>query len=90
MNEQAFTNALRAMRGDRRDYPEYKEPDPVKVAIDELDSFVLTLQATGFMPQDEQTEPKSAWLKRTPTELQARIEMRVQELRELITTGEIS
>jgi len=87
MNEQAFTNALRAMRGDRRDYPEHKAPDPMKVALEALDEFEACLHMQRLLPpsvgcQSERQDHPC-------TELQARIEMRVQELRELITTGDI-
>lgn len=85
MNPQAFTNALRAITGEPRHYPEHKDREPWKVAIEQLDSFALTLQATGYLLNNQEIAAD-----KSPDELQARIEMRVNELRELITTGEIT
>lgn len=79
MNQQAFTNALHAITGEPRNYPEHPAPDPVKVALAALEEFEATLQAMRMLPHDGHTT----------TEWQARIEMRVNELRELITTGEL-
>lgn len=80
MNKQAFSNALLALTGERRDYPEHPAPDSVRVALAALDEFEATLQAMRMLPRDSHDA----------TEWQARIEMRVSELRELITTGEIT
>ncbi len=79
MNQQAFTNALHAITGDKREYPEHKPLEPIQIALNGLEEFEAILWSQGMMPgRSGQT-----------TELQARIEMRVHELRELITTGEV-
>ncbi len=84
MNNQAFTNALRAITGDKREYPEHKQRDPMEEALEALHEFECALRFIGLMQS-----AKEYFQDKSPTELQARIEMRVNELRELITTGEI-
>lgn len=86
MNEQAFTNALRALRGAPTDYPAPpSEREPWQVAIARLDELVSTLKRAGYMQSDADLVAD-----KTPDELQVRVEMRVNELRELITTGELA
>ncbi len=79
--DQAFTNALRAIRGDAPEYPpeaRHQERDNVAACIAYLDELEDELNRAGLLPRG------------TATELQARIEMRVNELRELIKTGKVT
>lgn len=86
MNEQAFTNALRALRGAPADYPATpSEREPWRIAIAYLDELVSALKRAGYMQSDADVGAD-----KSPDELQVRVEMRVNELRELIITGEIT
>lgn len=81
MNQQAFTNSLRAITGDKREYPEHKQLEPVQIALNGLEEFEAVLHSQKMLPYENAPSTDTGWL--------ARIEMRVNELRELITTGEI-
>lgn len=79
MNDQSFTNSLRATRGESPCYSSHKPLEPLQIALNALDEFEATLQSQRMLPPDGHA---------CADEWQARIEMRVEELRELITTGE--
>lgn len=81
MNDQPFINALRAILGESPCYPAHKPLEPTQIALNALDEFEATLQSQRMLPPDGRPCAET-W--------QARIEMRVEELRELITTGEIA
>lgn len=86
MHPKAFTNALRVLRGAPLDYPAQPvEHESWRIAIERLDELASVLKSAGYMQSDADVGADKA-----PDELQVRIEMRVNELRELIRTGELS